>query len=74
MKERIVEILKGVNSDITGEEKDLISEGLLNSLQIFELMDNLEEAFGIAIQGADIRPDRFLNAEAIESLVQKYVD
>ncbi len=73
MKERILSILKELGTDRDYENStDFIDEGLLDSFEIVELVEKLEEEFGIEIGGRDIVPENFTNMETIEKLVLKY--
>lgn len=72
MKEKIAKLLTEINEDITEYENiDLINEGLLDSLEIFELMYTLEDEFNIQIDGKDVVPENFVNINTILRLVEK---
>ncbi len=68
--------LKNILQEILGEEyencKDFIETGLLDSLQVMELVDAFEDEFGIEISGRDIVPENFQNFENITALLIKY--
>lgn len=68
--------LKNILQEILEEEyincEDFIETGLLDSLQVMELVDALEDEFGIEISGRDIVPENFQNFENIIALLTKY--
>ncbi len=68
--------LKNILQEILGEEyincEEFIETGLLDSLQVMELVDALEDEFGIEISGRDIVPENFQNFENIIALLTKY--
>ena len=73
MKESILEALKRVNEDIDFESaEDFVEEGLLDSFDIVNLVEELEDEFDVEIRGTDIIPENFVNLDAIEALIQKY--
>lgn len=52
-------------------DKDLFESGLVNSMFAMELIVHLEQAFGIAIVGADLKLDNFRTVERMTSLVHR---
>ena len=56
------------------ESKDFIADGLLDSFDIVTLVAELEENFGISIDGEDVTPENFNNLDALECLVQRYIE
>lgn len=40
--------------------------GLLDSIEVIELLSSLEDAFGIIIPSQEIKADNFMNIETIE--------
>lgn len=68
--------LKNILQEILGEEyencEDFIEAGLLDSLQVMELVDAFEDEFNIEISGRDIVPENFQNFENITALLTKY--
>lgn len=70
--EKIKEIIREViDEDYEGCE-DFIKSGLLDSMDIMDLTEKLEETYGIEISGRDIVPDNYKNEQAITALVRKY--
>ena len=57
MKEKIIAILNDLRPEFSfTEDVDFIEEGMLDSFDIVSLVDELEEVFGIKIQGIDVIP------------------
>lgn len=53
--------------------EDFMEAGLLDSMEIMDLVEQMENAFGIEISGRDILPENFKNLESIKRLAQKYI-
>lgn len=75
IKDKIINILR----ECEVEEEDIynynfIENEILESLQIAEIVMNLEDVFSIEIDGADIIPENFINIEEIEKLIIKYLE
>lgn len=68
----ILEVLKKVKEDVdfNGSE-DFIADALLDSYDIVNLVDELEDSFSIEINGSDIIPDNFVSIQKIEQLVER---
>lgn len=70
--EQLLELLKEVKSEIDFEkEKNLVDEGLLDSLEIVTIIAAIEDKFGIEIDPDDIDPDNFQSAEAMWEMIEK---
>ena len=54
--------------------KDFIFDGLLDSFDIVILVTSLEEKFGFSIDSEDVLPENFSNLEALEQLVERYLN
>ena len=71
MKE-ILEILKEIRPDVEiSKEMDFVKEELLDSLDLIQLVSELESNYSIEISGVDLTPENFSNLVAIENLVKK---
>jgi len=70
MKKIIIAALLHVRPDIllTGNE-DLIEDGMLDSLDIINLVSELDSQFGISIKGIDITPENFRSVDTLVDLV-----
>lgn len=72
MRDRIIKILNDVRPEFDfGTETNFISQGLLDSFDLVTLVTELDESFGISIDGTDILPENFESTEAIEALLKK---
>ena len=73
MKERIIEMLTDLRPefDFTQSGVDFIEEGMLDSFDLVALVSDLENEYGIKIDGVDVVPENFGTLEAIESLLRK---
>lgn len=72
MKQRILDILTQLRPEYDfNQEVNFIEEGMLDSFDIVTLVTELEEAFGIEVDGVEILPENFSSLDAIESLVKR---
>lgn len=73
MKEQIVKILTELRPefDFTQEGVNFIEEGMLDSFDMVNLVNDLDSTFGISIDGVDILPENFATVESIEQLLKK---
>ena len=70
--ETILKILKEANDQIDyAAEKSLIDGGLIDSLELMEIITDLEDAFGIEIGMEEVTPENFNSVEAIAQLVTR---
>lgn len=71
--EKLINILKEVRPESDFENSlDYVADGLLDSFDIVSLVSSLDQCYGISIDGVDILPDHFQNAQAIAALLEKY--
>lgn len=72
MREKILSILSDLRPEYDfSESADFIEDGMLDSFDVVSLVTELEENFGISIDGENIVPENFSSIEAIESLIEK---
>lgn len=72
MKEKIVAILTELRPEFDfTEDVNFIEEGMLDSFDVVNLVDELDSTFGISIDGVDIIPENFTSIEAITNLLIK---
>ncbi len=72
--EKLMKILE----EILGNQEactcdDFMDAGLLDSMDVMDLVEQLEEEYDIEISGCDILPENFKNVAAIKELLLKYV-
>ena len=73
MKEQIIKILTELRPefDFTQEGVNFIEEGMLDSFDVVSLVSDMEEEFGVLIDGTEILPENFCSVESIEALINK---
>ncbi len=73
MKEQVIKILTELRPefDFTQEGLNFIEEGMLDSFDIVSLVNELDNQYGISIDGLDIVPDNFCSVESIVALLIK---
>lgn len=72
---KIIEILENLKPGIDfTKETYLITNGILTSMEIVQFVMELNDAFDIEISPMDILPENFESVEAINKLVEKYLD
>lgn len=73
MREQIIKILTDLRPefDFAQEGINFIEEGMLDSFDMVNLVNDLDSTFGISIDGVDILPENFGTVDAIEQLLKK---
>lgn len=72
---QLLDILREMNDTIDYEsEKSLIDGEIIDSLDLMELISEMEEAFDITIEMEDIIPENFNSAEAMWELITRLQD
>jgi acyl carrier protein len=70
--EKLLEILNEVDDSIDYEMEDqLIDNHLLDSFTIIMLVGELEDAYDISIDAAEMTPENFNSAESILEMVKR---
>lgn len=68
--EKIVEILNSLKQGVDfWEEKEIITQGILDSVDLVELITKLEEQYEVEIPFEEISPENFDSAESICNLL-----
>jgi acyl carrier protein len=72
MRDSIIDILSKLRPefDFTADV-DFIEEGMLDSFDVISLVDELENHFGIRIDGLDVLPENFSSVDGIIHLLKK---
>ena len=69
--EDLLEILNDLHPEVDFEvEEHLIDDGILDSLDIVNLISEISEVFDVSITAKDIIPENFNSAKALYSLIQ----
>lgn len=72
MEKQIIEILASLRPEFDfTQDVDFIEDGMLDSFDVVTLTTELEEKFGIQIDGEDIIPENFSSVQAIKYLIEK---
>ena len=67
---KLLDALAEVRDDVDFEhEQALVDDGVIDSLDLTQIMLALDEAFGIHIPAGEIEPENFNNAGAMLDLV-----
>lgn len=70
--DKLLELLGEIRPDVDFENnKSLIDGGVLDSLNILEIVSELCDAFDIEISPADIIPKNFNSAEAMWAMIER---
>lgn len=72
MREKILEILSGIRSDIDfANSTKLIDDGLLESLDIVSIVGEFNDEFDIEISVEDLLPENFNSVDAMVELITR---
>ncbi|SDA16702.1 acyl carrier protein [Ruminococcus sp. YE71] len=75
MKEQLMEILGDLRPDVDFEnEKQLITDGVLDSFDVVSMVGALNDEFDIEIGVADLVPDNFNSVDSIIALIERLQD
>lgn len=73
--EQLLAILNEMNDTIDYESENALIDGeIIDSLDLMELISEMEEAFDITIEMEDIIPENFNSAEAMWELITRLQD
>lgn len=72
MREKIVSIINQINPDLNVEEgTNFIKDGYLDSMEIMEIVVEIEDAFEVEIAPENIVPEYFESVDTLLRLVQE---
>ena len=72
MKEKIISILSELRPEFDFTESvNFIEEGMLDSFDIVNLVDELETQFDVKIDGTDVIPENFSSIDSIAAVIEK---
>lgn len=70
--EKLLAILSEIRPDVDfATEDDLVGGGVLDSLDIMEIVAEISDAFDITLAPADIVPANFHSAQALWEMIQR---
>ncbi|MBQ8084680.1 MAG: acyl carrier protein [Lachnospiraceae bacterium] len=68
----VLDILTEIKPEFDfSDSSDFIADGMLDSFDIINLCDLLEEKYNVTIDGLDILPENFTSLNSIQSLIIK---
>lgn len=68
--EKLIAILNEIRPDVDfANETGLIDRGVLDSLDIMEIVAEIGDAFGVTLSPADIVPENFNSAQALWAMI-----
>ncbi len=71
--EKLLEALREVRDDVDfAGQYGLVDEGVIDSLDLTQIIAALDEAFDIHIPSGEIEPENFNSAEDMLALVKRY--
>ena len=71
--QKLLSVLAEVKDDVDfAAEDSLVDDGLIDSLDLTQIIVALDEAFGVHIPAGDIEPENFNSVQAMLSLVHAY--
>lgn len=69
----VKQILERLREDVDWDHNDdLLQESPLDSLDIIQLVSELDENFSISIEATDLTPENFRNIQTISALVERH--
>lgn len=72
MRDELIEILEQIRPDVDFENEDLlITDGILDSIDVVALVGEIDEEFDVQIHVEDLTPDNFNNIDAILALIER---
>ena len=72
-RQKLLAALAEVRDDVDFENQDgLVDEGVIDSLDLTQIIAALDEAFDIHIPAGDIEPENFNSVDAMLAMVQRY--
>lgn len=75
MREKILDILNDINSDVDYEvENALIDDGIIDSFDIVSLVGELNSCFDIKMTVVDLVPENFNSLDAMTALVERLLN
>ncbi|MBU1165641.1 acyl carrier protein [Candidatus Micrarchaeota archaeon] len=78
VKTRVLKIFREIAGKLDIEDRELLKKeyldaGILDSLQVIELITKLEEEFGIQFSHEDLESELFRTCEGIGQLIEKQI-
>lgn len=75
MDEKFINLLNDINPEIISHsDSNLVDDGIIDSLNIMQIVSGFEKNYGIDFDPDDMIPENFSSANAIWQLLQKYLN
>ena len=72
--EKLLNILSNIRPDVDFiHEEKLITDGVLDSVDILNIITSVNDAYSINLPILDIEPENFENLQALNSFISKYI-
>lgn len=72
--EQLLEILKGIKKEVDFKTATaLVDDGVLDSLEIVEIITAIEDKYGIEINPDEIDPDNFQSLTSMWEMIQRII-
>ena len=65
------EVMRNENAEL-GDDQDLLSSGILDSLAILQVVSYIDEQFGIQVPDEDVVFENFQSINALTSYLEQY--
>jgi len=70
--EKLLKILNEIRPDVDfKKEQNLIGDGVLDSLDIMEIVSEISDGFNVTLSPADISPQNFNSASALWEMIER---
>ncbi len=75
MEEKIIEVLRSINEEIVNYDGDnLFDAGILDSLQVIDMVSELEDGLDIDIDAKYVIEENFNNKDAIIAMLLRIIN
>lgn len=75
IKSKIIDILRDVNEDIlTYSGEDMFEDGVIDSLELMEIVGNVEDEFEIEIDAEKLVAENFANMKTIIKMLELCIE
>lgn len=72
MKDQVLGIIRDVKSDNSiNEDSHLVFDGILSSLDILQLIQTMQETFGVTVPVEEVLPDNFDSVDGIVAMIER---
>jgi len=71
---KVNKIIQRVNSELLKHQQGWIEDDIISSLEVINIIAELEDEFGVMIDPEDIVPENFNSLDDILNLIRKYVE